>query len=102
MHARVWQLRIQPGKLEEFTAAIQSLVPLARQQGGFRGVLVLRTNGKERPEAMVIAVWDSLQDLRKTEHSMFVTQALARVLSCCEGFPSIRESEVLVSEFAAY
>jgi hypothetical protein len=32
---------------------------------------------------------------------MFLYQALARLLSHCDGFPTIREHEVLASEFAA-
>jgi len=49
----------------------------------------------------VLSLWDSLDDLKASEKNLFLYQAIARVLSYCEGFPAIREHEVLVSEFAA-
>ncbi len=99
MHARVWQLRILPGKLEEFTSAVRSLIPPARQQGGFRGVVALRTGAGEPLEVLLIAVWDSLEELKASEKNLFLYQALARLLAFCEGLPSIREHEVLMSDF---
>lgn len=101
MHARVSQLRILPGKLEELTGAIQSVIPLSRKQAGFRALVVLRGGSDALPEATVISVWDSLEDLKASEKNLYLYQAIARVLSFCESFPAIREQEVLVSEFAA-
>ncbi len=98
MHARVWQLRILPGKLEEFTSAARSLIPPARQQKGFRGVLVLHTGAGEPREVLIVSVWESLEELKASEKNLFLYQALARLLSFCEGLPSIREHEVLISD----
>lgn len=102
MHARVTQFRIRAGKLEEFTAAIGSLIPVIQKQPGFRALLVLRSEPGDAPEARVISTWDSLDDLRASEKNMFFYQAVARLLDCCEGFPVMREEEVLVSEFAPH
>ena len=101
MHARVTQFRILPGKLEEFTHALQSMGPAIRKQEGFRSLLVLRADGGSTPEGQAIAVWDSLEDLRASEKNFFFYSALAKVMACCQGFPAIAEQEVLLSQFAA-
>jgi len=100
MHARVTHFYIQPGKTEGFRSAVNSLIPLIRKQQGFHALVVLHLPGT-KPEATVLSLWDSLDDLKGSEKNMFLYQALSRVLSHCEGFPTIREHEVLVSEFAA-
>ncbi len=100
MHARVTQYKIHPGKLEQFTATIDSLMPAIHQLAGFRCVLALRGAAKDKPEAMIISVWDSLEDLHASDNNVFLNQALARIMGCCEAFPTIREQEVLLSEFA--
>jgi heme-degrading monooxygenase HmoA len=101
MHARVTHVHIQPGKVEDFTGGLDSIVPMIRQQAGFRAMVVLRNDTGKTPAATVITVWDSLADLKASEKNLFLYQALSRVLSFCEEFPSIREQEVLLGEFAA-
>lgn len=99
MHARVTQFRILPGKLEDFRAAAESIRPVIHKQHGFRALLVLRTS--ESPlEATVISVWNSLSDLKGSEKNLFLYQAISRVLEFCEGFPLIREHEVIANDFA--
>jgi heme-degrading monooxygenase HmoA len=99
MHARVWHVRIQAGRTEEFISALDSLLPAARKQPGFRAALVLRTNEGKAPEATVIAVYKSLEDIKASEKNLFLYQTISRILSYCEGFPNIREEEVLLSDF---
>ena len=101
MHARVTHFHILPGKLDDFRDAIHSLVPLIRKQQGFQALLVLHAAEGSKPEATVLSLWDSLEDLKASEKNMFLYRALSRVLSFCDGFPTIREHEVLASEFAA-
>jgi len=101
MHARVTHFRVRPGKIEDFQGAVDSVIPLIRKQQGFRALVVLHASGGAQPEATVLSLWDSLEDLKASEKNMFLYQAITRVLSYCEGFPTIREHEVLVSEFAA-
>jgi len=95
MHARVWQVRIRPGKTDDFKTALQSLFPLARQQPGYRGAVALTSGTAAAREVTVVGVWDSLDDIRASERNLFVTQAISRVLVCCDGFPQITEQEVL-------
>jgi len=101
MHARVTHFRVRPGKIEDSQGAADSVIPLIRKQRGFRALVVLHTPQESKPEATVLSLWDSLDDLKASEKNLFLYQAIARVLSYCEGFPAIREHEVLVSEFAA-
>ncbi len=90
MYARVWKFGILPGKVEEF----------AVRQAGFRGLLVLRGGPGEKLEATAVSAWESLVALRNSENSAF-EQMLARILPLCEHHPSMREEEVMVSEFVS-
>jgi len=98
MYARVWKLVILPGKVEEFAVVINSMMPTYRRQAGFRGLLVLRGGPGEKLEATAVSAWESLVALRNSENSAF-EQLLARILPLCEHHPSMREEEVMVSEF---
>jgi heme-degrading monooxygenase HmoA len=100
MYARVSRVHILPGKLEEFCSAVDSVIPRAREQQGFRALIVLRNaDPAKTAEATVISVWDSLEHLKDSERNLYLYQAISRILGCCEGFPQISEQEVLVSEF---
>jgi heme-degrading monooxygenase HmoA len=101
MHARVWQLHLRPGKVQDFQDTMSSVVDLARQQGGYRGVFALASGKSESPEVTVVALWDSLQAIRASENNLFLTQAISRFLACCEGLPHITEQEVLASDLIA-
>ena len=101
MHARVWQLHVRPGKVQDFQDILSSLVELARQQEGYRGVLALASGKSESPDVTLVALWGSLEAMRASEDNLFVTQAIARFLACCDGFPHITEQELLASDFIA-
>ena len=101
MHARVWQLHVRPGMVQDFRDILSSLVELARQQDGYRGVLALASGKSESPDVTLVALWDSLEAMRASEDNLFVTQAIARFLACCDGFPHITEQELLASDFVA-
>ncbi|MGD0906232.1 MAG: antibiotic biosynthesis monooxygenase [Candidatus Acidiferrales bacterium] len=100
MYARVWKFVILPGKVEKFTVACRSAIPILQRQAGFRNLLVLRSGPGEMLEGTVISVWDSLDHLRNSETTAF-QEMLARVLALCEPRPSMREEEVLISEIAS-
>ncbi len=58
MHARVNTSRVQPTQLDEVAAAMQSILPRAKQQApGLKGVLVLgdRRTGK----IVIVSRWES-------------------------------------------
>jgi quinol monooxygenase YgiN len=104
MHARITQFKVRPGKLDEFADAVDSLVPMIRQQKGFRSFIVLRGaalpgNVSETPAITVITTWDSLDSLRASEENLYFYRAMARVLTFSDGFPTIQEHEVLMNEY---
>jgi hypothetical protein len=87
--------------VQDFQDIFSSEVELARQQGGYRGVLALASGKSESREVTVVARWDSLQAMRASENNLFLTQAISRFLACCEGLPHITEQELLASDFVA-
>jgi hypothetical protein len=101
MHARVWQLQIHPGKVQDFQGTLSSVADMACQQVGYRGVLALSSGKSESPDVTLVALWDSLQALRVSENNLFLTEAISRYLTCCKGLPHITEQELLASDFIA-
>jgi heme-degrading monooxygenase HmoA len=99
MHARVTQFHILQGKSEEFAKAVESLLPLMRQQKGFRGIFVLHTHATDPIQVQVLSLWDSLDALDESEKNLYFYQALARVQAFAQGFPSIHVHQVLVGEY---
>lgn len=99
MQARVTQFRIREGKLADFIEAMDSTLPLMRQQQGFRGVLVLRGEPAAAPEVTVISAWDSADSLRASEENLYFYRAMARALEFSDGFPAVSEQQILASEF---
>jgi heme-degrading monooxygenase HmoA len=100
MFVRLWHLNVSPAKVDEFMQAVQSLLPAVRQQWGFRGLLVLRSDSDAKA-VQVLALWETLEALRSSEKNMLFYQAMMRLKACAEGFPSIHEHQVLVSDLPA-
>jgi heme-degrading monooxygenase HmoA len=100
MIARVTQYRIREGKVEEFTAAVESLIPALDNLKGFRMVVVLKGADATKREATAISVWDSAGDLRNSDNDTFYYGLVARLIGCCESFSPMHEQEVMVSKFA--
>ena len=59
-----------PGKVEEFTAALNAIRPLLREQSGFCGLLALRS-GTGALETTVVSLWTSIDDLRNSREPYF-------------------------------
>ncbi len=99
MHSRVSEFRVPPEKFNAFQDGLMSVVPLIKREAGFRALLVVKSEGS--PALIrVTSVWESLDHLRASEKSMYLYQALARVLAFSSGFPMMEECEVLLGEFA--
>jgi heme-degrading monooxygenase HmoA len=101
MHARVTDLKVPSEKLAAFQTASRALMPLAEREAGFRAAVVLRLSGGPASHVRVISVWDSLEDLKTSEKSMFFYQALTRMMQFSQGFPVVEEYEVLDARFAS-
>lgn len=99
MHARVTQFHIVPEQLSQFIATVQAAIPHARQQNGFRALLVLRGDaGASSIDVRVMSIWNSIEDLRAGEQNFYFYQALAKVMSAAKGFPLIESQEVLLAD----
>jgi heme-degrading monooxygenase HmoA len=118
MYARVAQFRVRPGQLDAMLEATKSVRPELLKQKGFRVLLVLRRDTppalgtktatppfdkstEQAPQVTTISVWDSYEDLRASEKNLFLYQALARMMIYSQGFPVIREAEVLSGVFGS-
>jgi len=101
VHARLWQLHLRPGMVQDFRDILSSLVELARQQDGYRGVLALASGKSDSPDITLVAVWNSMETIRASENNLFLTEAISRYLVCCQGLPHITVQELLASDFIA-
>ncbi len=100
MVARVTHYRIRPGKLEEFSATVQSLTAAMDKLKGFRVLLVLRGDESSGQEVMAISVWDSAEDMKDSDSNSFYYHVVSKLIGCCESFSPMHEQEVMVSKFA--
>lgn len=97
MYARVWKFNLFPDKVEQFETGCRSVLALNRKRPGCRGLVVLQGGLRDVPEATVVSLWDSLEDLRASESEAF-QQAVAKVMVCCKSGAVLREEEVLICE----
>ena len=100
MVARVTHYRIRPGKLEEFTATVQSLTAAMDKLKGFRVLLVLRGDEAASQEVTAISTWDSIEDMKDSDSDSFYYHVVSKLIGCCESFSPMHEQEVMVSKFA--
>ena len=100
MVARVTHYRIRPGKLEEFTATVQSLTGAMDKLKGFRVLLVLRGDEAASQEVTAISTWDSIEDMKDSDSDSFYYHVVSKLIGCCESFSPMHEQEVMVSKFA--
>ena len=99
MYARVSEFRVLEEKLPEFVRASKSVLPLIRREKGFRALLVLKGEGSP-VLVRVVSLWESHQHMKASEKSLFLYQALSRVMPASQGFPLMEECEALVAEMA--
>jgi heme-degrading monooxygenase HmoA len=99
MHARITQYRLPPEKVGEFISAVAAVVPHARQQKGFAGLLVFQVGTGTHVDVRVVSMWNSLEDLTAGEQNFYFYQALSKAMAFSKGFPLIETQEVLFSDF---
>ena len=100
MVARVTHYRIRPGKIDEFTATVQSLTSAMDKLKGFRVLLVLRGDEAASQEVTAISNWDSIEDMKDSDSDSFYYHVVSKLIGCCESFSPMHEQEVMVSKFA--
>ena len=87
MYARVMIGQVKPEKLGEADSAIRayqdSIVPVARQQKGFKGALLL-TN-PHTGKAISITLWETESDMMESEANEYYLEQIARIASVLAG-----------------
>lgn len=87
--ARLLPLEFQPGKIDEAQIIDQnSILPVANQQQGFRGILFLTDKATNR--GISISLWETEADLRASEASGYYQEQVAKLVPCLVAEP-VRE-----------
>ena len=98
MHARVTVSQIKPDKFDEALALYRdSVVPTAKNQKGFKGLLNLsdRTTGK----GLSIVFWETEADMQAGEASGYYQQQLAKFKDLFAAPPVKEHYELAVHEW---
>ena len=86
MFARVVTIQARPGKLEEAAALFrESVIPAARQQGGFGSALLLTDAASGK--AISITLWASEADQQASETSGYLREQVGKVAALLAGPP---------------
>ncbi len=97
MYARIVTGQYQPGKIDEgLQILLNSVLPAARQQPGYKGALGLvdRTTDK----AIAIALRETAADMQATETSGYLQEQFAKVMPLLAGAPTVEVYEVSIQE----
>ena len=95
MYARTVTVQIQPGKLDEAIRIFRdSVVPAAKQQKGFKSIVLLtdRNTGK----GLAIATWETEADMKANEASGYLREQLTKFGSVFAAPPVQEHFEVSV------
>ena len=95
MYARVVTIQFQPGKLDEAKRVIvDSIVPVLKQQKGFKGQLLLaeRATGK----AISINTWETEADLDAFDGSPLYRKLMGKLAGFLAGAPAGERCEVTI------
>ena len=99
MYARVVYTQVQPGKTDEAIRIYrESVTPVARQQKGYRGGVLLtdRATGK----GISISFWESEAAMTGSETSGYLQEQIGKFTGVIAGQPTREMFEVSVQEFA--
>ncbi len=84
MHARVTAIDVIPGRLDELVQVFDTLIlPLAREQKGFRQAVLLRDPDSNK--ALLITTWATREDMIDSESSLYFREKLAALSSASSG-----------------
>ncbi len=92
MYARMVSGRFKPDKFDVATGLLEKeVIPLLKQQPGFRDELSFFDRGKN--EAFAISFWNEKADLERYEREVY-PRVRDKMAGAMEGNPSIRQFEV--------
>ena len=93
--ARVSYAQVQPGKMDEFLGIYRDfIVPAARQEQGFKGILVLTDRNTNK--SIVITLWESEADVTASESFGNLQEQRTRLVGVLAGSRVVERHEVSV------
>jgi len=93
MHARVVTTKGQPDKMEEGIKIYNdSVVPAAKGQKGFKGLLLL--TDKESGKSITITIWESEADMKAGEASGYFREQIGKFMQILTEPPIMEHYEV--------
>jgi heme-degrading monooxygenase HmoA len=95
MHARVTTVDLVPGKEDEIVDIWRKdIVPLVKAQAGFKAAYVF--GDTETHRGMSVTLWESEADMKASEESGAVQEALSKFVGLFAGPPTQERFEVLL------
>lgn len=80
MYARTTTIQTEPGKVEEaIDIARDSIVPLAKEQPGFKGLLAMTSTEDE--DVVLISLWETEDDLKASEDNGYYEDQIGKLSS---------------------
>ncbi len=97
MYARITTTQMSPYRLDEAIGVVQDqVIPAAKQQGGFKGYLMLVDRGTGRN--IVITLWEEENDRECTgPHSSYYRDAIGQVVPFLTGAPAVEDLELVIN-----
>jgi heme-degrading monooxygenase HmoA len=93
MYARMMNLEVQPGKLDEALAIIRhDIAPVLTRQRGFKDWLLLAD--ANRNKVVSITLWETMADLTEGEMSEMYQAEAAKVVQLLNKPPIVEEYDV--------
>jgi heme-degrading monooxygenase HmoA len=93
MYARAVNIQFQPGKIDEANRIVnESVIPVLREQKGFRGQLFLIQH--ETSKAISINLWETEADLTAFETSPLYRELMGKIAGVLAGPPVGERYEV--------
>jgi heme-degrading monooxygenase HmoA len=93
MYARAVNIQFQPGKIDEANRIVkESIVPVLREQKGFRGQLFLIQ--RDTSKAISINLWETEADLTAFETSPLYRELMGKIGGILAGPPVGERYEV--------
>jgi heme-degrading monooxygenase HmoA len=93
MYARAVNMQFQPGKIDEANRIVnESVIPVLREQKGFRGQLFLIQH--ETSKAISINLWETEADLTAFETSPLYRELMGKIAGVLAGPPVGERYEV--------
>jgi len=97
MYARAVNMQFQPGKIDEANRIVkESVIPVLREQKGFRGQLFLTQH--DTSKAISINLWETEADLTAFETSTVYRELMGKIGGILAGPPVGERYEVGVQE----